>query len=123
MRVQFKATKIAERAQTDPLLYEILRDFGAGGNRLAEVVESEVLPRLIPAGAIFMWGGAVAAPGFLLCDGTAISRAAYADLFAAIGTTYGVGDGFSTFNLPDLRQRFPLGLAASGTGATLGGTG
>ena len=44
-------------------------------------------------------------------------------MFAILGTTYGVGDGSTTFNLPNLQQRFPLGKAASGTGSTLGGTG
>lgn len=77
----------------------------------------------IPAGTIWMYGGGSAPSGTLLCDGTAVSRTTYADLFTAIGTTYGSGDGSTTFNLPDLRQRFPLGKAASGTGSTLGGTG
>lgn len=61
--------------------------------------------------------------GFLLCDGSAVSRATFSDLFDSVGTTYGVGDGSTTFNVPDLRQRFPLGKASSGTGSTLGGTG
>lgn len=79
--------------------------------------------RLVPAGAIMAFGGLSAPTGWLLCDGSAVSRATYADLFAAIGTTYGVGDGATTFNLPDLRQRFPLGKASSGTGSVLGQTG
>lgn len=77
----------------------------------------------VPAGGILMWGGAAAPTGWLLCDGTAVSRTTYADIFAAISTTYGVGNGSTTFNLPDMRQRFPLGKAASGTGSTLGATG
>lgn len=55
--------------------------------------------------------------GYLLCDGAAVSRTTYAALFAAIGTAYGVGDGSTTFNLPDLRGRFPLG-AGSGPSLT-----
>jgi len=47
--------------------------------------------------------------GFLECDGSAISRTTYADLFAVIGTTYGVGDGSTTFNIPDLRGEFVRG--------------
>lgn len=47
--------------------------------------------------------------GFLLCDGSAVSRETYADLFAVIGTTFGAGDGSTTFNLPDLRGRFIQG--------------
>lgn len=78
---------------------------------------------VVPSGTMQMFGGAAAPAGYLLCDGTAVSRTTYAPLFAAISTAFGVGDGSTTFNLPDMRQRFALGVAASGTGATLGGTG
>ncbi len=77
----------------------------------------------VESGTIVMTGRATAPIGWLLCDGAAVSRTTYAELFAAIGTVFGVGDGSTTFNVPDLRQRFPLGKAGSGTGATLGGTG
>jgi microcystin-dependent protein len=76
-----------------------------------------------PSGAMMAYGGATVPPGYLLCDGSAVSRTTYDHLFTTIGTAYGVGDGSTTFNLPDLRQRFPLGKATSGTGNTLGGTG
>lgn len=76
-----------------------------------------------PAGAIMAYGSNTAPGGYLICDGSAISRTTYDHLFAAIGTTYGAGDGSTTFNLPDFRQRFLLGKATSGTGSTLGGTG
>ena len=78
---------------------------------------------LVPPGGIVMWGKATAPTGWLLCDGTAYSRTTYAELYAEIGDTYGAGNGTTTFNVPDFRQRFPLGKAASGTGSTLGGTG
>lgn len=77
----------------------------------------------VESGVITAFGGSSAPTGWHLCDGSAISRSTFASLFAAIGTTFGTGDGSTTFNLPDLRQRFPMGKAASGTGATLGGTG
>ena len=77
----------------------------------------------VPAGAITAYGGSSAPSGWLLCDGTAVNRTTYADLFTAIGTSYGAGDGSTTFNVPDLRQRFPLGKADAGTGSTLGETG
>lgn len=80
-------------------------------------------PSNIPIGGVILYGAAAAPSGYLLCDGTAYSRSTYADLFAAIGTTYGVGNGSTTFNVPDLRQRFPMGVAASGTGNVLGATG
>lgn len=77
----------------------------------------------LPPGLTFVYGGTTAPYGYLLCDGSAVSRTTYAALFNIISTTYGSGDGSTTFNVPDLRQRFPLGKAASGTGSTLGGTG
>lgn len=80
-------------------------------------------PSPVPAGGIIAYGGAAAPTGYLLCNGAVISRATYADLFTAIGTAFGAGDGSTTFGIPDMRQRFPLGVAASGTGSTLGGSG
>jgi microcystin-dependent protein len=61
------------------------------------------------AGTILPYGGSSAPSGFLLCFGQAVSRSTYADLFAAIGTTFGAGDGSTTFNVPDLRGRIPAG--------------
>lgn len=78
---------------------------------------------LFPVGSMIMWGSNTPPTNYLICDGTAISRTTYATLFGILSTTYGVGDGATTFNLPDLRQRFPLGKAAAGTGNTLGATG
>ena len=63
----------------------------------------------VPAGCIMPYAGATAPEGWLLCHGQAVSRATYADLFAAIGTAYGTGDGSTTFNLPDLRGRVAAG--------------
>lgn len=69
------------------------------------------------AGIIQMFGGSTPPAGWLLCDGSAVSRTTYATLFAAIGTTWGAGDGSTTFNLPDLRGRAPIG-AGTGSGLT-----
>lgn len=71
---------------------------------------------LVPAGTVVMHAGASSPDGWLLCDGNAYSRTDYPDLFAACGTTWGAGDGSTTFNVPDLRGRFPLG---AGTGPGL----
>lgn len=65
-----------------------------------------------PAGIIMAFGGTAAPTGFLACDGSAVSRTTYADLFTAIGTTWGAGNGSTTFNVPDLRGAF---LRGSGT--------
>ena len=66
----------------------------------------------VPVGSIQALAYVPGAPiaGWLYCNGDAVSRTTYADLFAAIGTTYGVGDGSTTFNLPDLRGVFLRGL-------------
>lgn len=64
---------------------------------------------LVPTGAILPYGGSSAPSNFLLCDGSAVSRSTYATLLAVIGTTYGVGDGSTTFNLPNLKNRVPIG--------------
>jgi microcystin-dependent protein len=92
----------------------------------------------LPAGSMQMYAGTAtqtvsagvvtttAPSGWLLANGNAISRTTYSSLFSAIGTTYGTGDGSTTFNLPDLRGRLPMGagtgvgLNASGTGVTSG---
>lgn len=77
-------------------------------------------------GVIQMYAGSSAPNGYLLCDGSVISRTTYSALFAVIGTTYGSGDGSTTFTLPDMRGRVPisagtgLGLNSSGTGAISG---
>lgn len=76
-----------------------------------------------PTGVMHEYPGATVPAGYLLCDGSAVNRNTYAMLFAVIGVLYGAGDGLTTFNLPDMRQRFPIGKAAAGTGSVLGGTG
>ncbi|MEM3097392.1 MAG: tail fiber protein [Nitrososphaerales archaeon] len=75
-------------------------------------VQAEIADRMtvnIPVGTIVAYGGSTAPSGWLLCDGSAVSRTTYSALFDVIGTTYGSGDGSTTFNLPDLRGRIPYG--------------
>jgi len=62
-----------------------------------------------PSGVITAYGGTSAPSGWLLCYGQAVSRTTYANLFTAISTTYGIGDGSTTFNLPDMRGRVVAG--------------
>lgn len=77
----------------------------------------------MPVGALILFAGSTIPTGWLLCNGQAVDRALYARLFDVIGETYGAGDGLRTFNIPDLRQKFPMGVAASGVGNALGATG
>lgn len=74
---------------------------------------SIVLQQLLPAGVIAPYAGSTAPTGWLACDGSAVSRTTYSALFTALSTTWGVGDGVTTFNVPDLRGRSPIG---DGTG-------
>lgn len=75
----------------------------------------------VPTGTLLDFAGTSAPTGFLGCDGSAVSRATYAALFTAIGTTWGVGDGTTTFNLPNAQRRAAVGSGGSGT-ATLANT-
>lgn len=90
--------------------------------RLSELASGVAsLPTILP-GMMIEWASARLPTGYLWCDGSAVSRTTYVNLFNEIGTTWGAGDGTNTFNVPDRRQRFALGKAASGTGSTLGST-
>jgi microcystin-dependent protein len=72
-------------------------------------VWKDVFPVAAPVGTITQYAGAAAPTGYLLCDGSAVSRSTYADLFAILSTTYGSGNGSTTFNLPDFRGRVQMG--------------
>jgi microcystin-dependent protein len=79
-----------------------------------------------PVGAMVEWGSTTIPTNWLECDGSEVSRTTYAELFAVIGTTFGAGDGSTTFNLPDRRRRVAVGRGGTGTatlGSTLGSTG
>lgn len=73
-----------------------------------------------PTGVVQAFAGSTTPQGWLLCDGSAVSRTDYAALYAVIGTTYGAGDGTDTFNLPNLVDKFVEGSATSGTVKTAG---
>ena len=77
--------------------------------------EANSAPGFSPAGTIITFGGTSAPTGYLACDGSAVSRTTYADLFAALSTTWGAGNGSSTFNVPDLRGAFLRGTGSHGT--------
>jgi microcystin-dependent protein len=68
----------------------------------------------LPSGMLAPFGGSAAPAGWLLCNGVAVSRTTYAALFAAIGTTWGAGDGSATFNVPNMLGRVPVGAGSAG---------
>lgn len=89
-------------------------------------VDGSALTHLLPAGTILDFGGTAAPTGFLACDGSAVSRTTYATLYAALGTTWGAGDGTTTFNVPNLARRNTVGSGGSSSGVlgnTVGSTG
>lgn len=69
----------------------------------------------IPTGTIMPYSASAAPAGYLLCDGAAVSRTTYSTLFALIGTDFGVGDGSSTFNVPNLKGKVPVGIDSGQT--------
>ena len=72
--------------------------------------------RGVKTGTVHLYAGSSIPTGYLLCNGAAVSRNTYADLFAAIGTIYGTGDGSTTFNLPDFRDRYAIGANTNALG-------
>lgn len=94
-------TKIVDVASTGATVTGTL---AASGN-----VSSSAGLIMIPVGIVMPYAGDSAPSGYLLCYGQAVSRTTYSALFTAISTTYGTGDGSTTFNLPDLRGRVPAG--------------
>jgi len=75
----------------------------------------------IPTATIVPWSDSSVPSGFLECDGAAVSRSTYADLFAIVGTTYGSGDGSTTFNVPDLQDNVAVGKSGTKNLASTGG--
>lgn len=71
-----------------------------------------IIGAIMPIGGIIMYGGSSTPANFLFCDGSAVSRTTYSLLFTAIGTNYGVGDGSTTFNLPDYQGVVPKGTGS-----------
>jgi microcystin-dependent protein len=100
---------------TDGTSGQALTTNGSGALSFATVVG-------VLTGSIIMYGSGSIPTGYLECTGQAVSRSTYADLFAVIGTTFGVGDGTTTFNVPDLRDNFPVGVSGTKALATKAGS-
>jgi len=82
---------------------DVLQSDGSGN------LSFTALPQAVPTGSVHLMASTTAPSGYLKCNGAAVSRTTYADLFAEIGTAFGAGDGSSTFNVPDLRGEFVRG--------------
>jgi microcystin-dependent protein len=88
---------------------------GLESDGVAVATATEVAAAAVPAGSVVQFARNTAPTGWLKANGAAVSRTTYASLFSAIGTTFGVGDGSTTFNLPDLRGYFTRNWADNGS--------
>ena len=89
-----------------------------------KTVDGQITGDTLPIGSIIPYGSTTVPVNWLVCDGSAVSRTTYAELFAIIGTNYGAGDGSTTFNLPNYKGRVPVGYDSSDTDFnTIGETG
>ena len=84
---------------------------------VGDTITAALLNAMMPVGTILLYGGTSAPTGWLLCNGNAVSRTTYSELFAVLSTSYGVGDGSTTFNVPDFLGRTVIGTG-SGSGLT-----
>lgn len=87
---------------------------GVNGSAVTTSLDYKVTV-LSPPGMIVQYAGSSAPTGWLLCDGSSVSAITYANLYAAIGTTYGAGSGGATFNVPNLKGRIPVGRDSAQT--------
>ena len=95
----------ATQLATDAVITAKIQD----GAVTAAKLDAGAVSVLMPSGSLMPYAGSSAPTGYLLCDGAAISRSTYSALFGVLATTYGSGDGSSTFNIPDLRGRVIAG--------------
>lgn len=89
-------------------------------DKLNEKADKSELQDYSPVGTVITFAGTSAPDKYLICNGSAVSRTTYAELYAVIGTKYGTGDGSTTFNLPNLVDKFIEGTNASGVGTVVG---
>lgn len=103
----------------NPSVAEINKVTDSNMNELKNTINTNT-----PVGSISLFAGTTAPTGWLICDGSAVSRTTYANLFSVIGTTYGEGNGTTTFNIPNLQGKIPVGLDANDSAFdTIGETG
>ena len=95
---------------------------GTSGNVLTSNGSTWQSVPALPSGTITMWPTGTPPTGWLLADGSAVSRVTYATLFTVITTTFGIGDGVSTFNLPNYTDRMPIGAGSTYAVAATGGS-
>ena len=121
--VKGKVGQTADLQQWTDSAGNVLASIDEAGNMTVQSLTSIQPIVSVPTGAMMPYAGSTAPTLFLLCNGAAVSRTTYSALFSVIGTTYGAGDGSTTFNLPNPNGRVIAGKASSGTFLNLGATG
>lgn len=119
------APGMAFNTDQDTGLYKTDDGFGVavGGTKVAEFGAAGLIVGGTPVGLLSPYAGSTAPDRWLLCDGSAVSRTTYSALFTVISTTYGTGDGSTTFNVPDLGGRVVAGKESTATRLTTAGSG
>lgn len=112
-------TRFSKFLNVPQLLCEIFGYMFNSDGTLSDDIKEEVAAFATPTGAVMYFATQNVGDGWLLCDGSPISRTTYANLFAQLGTRYGSGDGSTTFNLPDARGRSLLGAGIGSQGGAL----
>lgn len=114
-----------QHADANDAIEALQAKVGVNGSAVTTSLDYKIA-NLAPAGTVWLWAGTNAAAvsaGFLVCDGSAVSRTTYAALFSAIGTAYGAGNGSTTFNLPSMDTRLPYGTTGDTRSTTSISTG
>ena len=114
--------RFSELIRVRDLFSEFLGWLLGGDGELSDAAVEGIADRTTPIGTVLMYASGSPPPGgkYMMCNGQAVSRTTYPDLFSRIGTYFGAGDTTTTFNLPNFQNRFPIGQGAD---YALGGTG
>ena len=121
---QYATAMVIRISATQWAMFQVMRERTSSGAGLVPIadasghIDDDWLTLAMPVGTMAVYGGAAAPDGWLLCNGAAVSRVTYANLFAVVAETYGVGDGLTTFNLPNGLGRSLIG-AGAGAGLTV----
>lgn len=100
----------ADAENGDMIYNQTLNQFEKYENGVWTSFSGSASTSLVPTGAVLPFAGSSAPSGYVLCNGSEVSRTTFADLFAVLGVSHGSGDGSTTFNLPDYRGRFLRGV-------------
>lgn len=100
---------------TNFIFYADPRDAAPDQPNYLALISAALAATMLP-GFMLDYAGNIAPTGWLICDGSPVSRVTFANLFAVVGVTFGAGDGLTTFNIPDCRDRFSLGVSVGGLG-------